>query len=87
MRISVEMSLYPLHSDYVDEILGFLDALKKIEGLSINTNTMSTQIHGEYDLVMSSITECLKIPFESGIPMSLVTKILNLDREHSVLND
>jgi len=87
MRISVEMSLYPLHSEYVDEILGFIHALKQIEGLSIKTNTMSTQIHGEYDLVMSSITECLKIPFESGVPMSLITKILNLDREHSVLND
>lgn len=87
MRISVEMSLYPLQADYISEILGFIEALNKIEGLSIKTNTMSTQIHGEYDLVMNSITECLKIPFESGVPMSLVTKILNLDREHSVLND
>ena len=87
MRISVEMSLYPLQTEYVSEILAFLEALKKIEGLSIKTNTISTQIHGEYDLVMSSITECLKGPFESGVPMALVTKILNLDREHSVLND
>lgn len=81
------MSLYPLQTEYVSEILAFLEALKKIEGLSIKTNTISTQIHGEYDLVMSSITECLKVPFESGVPMALVTKILNLDREHSVLND
>ena len=87
MRISVEMSLYPLQTEYVSEILSFLEELKKIDGLSIKTNTISTQIHGEYDLVMSSITECLRIPFESGAPMALVTKILNLDREHSVLNE
>lgn len=87
MRISVEMSLYPLQTEYISEILGFIEALNNVEGLSIKTNTMSTQIYGEYDLVMSSIAECLKIPFESGVPMSLVTKILNLDREHSVLNE
>lgn len=86
MRISVEMSLYPLQTEYVSEILDFLEELKKVEGLSINTNTMSTQIHGEYDLVMSSIAKCLKGPFESGVPMALVTKFLNIDREHSVLN-
>ncbi|MBT5330402.1 MAG: hypothetical protein HOL48_01310 [Porticoccaceae bacterium] len=87
MRISVEMSLYPLQTEYVSEILGFLEELNKVEGLSVKTNTMSTQVFGEYDLVMSSIARCLKVPFESGVPMSLVTKILNLDREHSVLNE
>ena len=87
MRISVEMSLYPLQTEYVEEILDFLEELKKIEGLSIKTNTMSTQVHGEYDLVMSSIAKCLKVPFESGVPMALVTKILSSDREHSILNN
>lgn len=86
MRISVEMSLYPLQTEYVSEILAFLDALKMIDGLSVKVNTMSTQVHGEYDLVMSSIAKCLKVPFESGVPMALVTKILSSDREHSVLN-
>ena len=86
MRISVEMSLYPLQDNYIDEILEFLESLKSIEGLSVKTNTMSTQVHGEYDLVMSSIAQCLKKPFEAGIPMALVTKTLSVDREHSVIN-
>ena len=87
MRISVEMSLDPLQTEYVEEILDFLEELKKIEGLSIKTNTMSTHVHGECDLVMSSIAKCLKVPFESRVPMALVTKILSSDREHSILNN
>lgn len=86
MRISVEMSLYPLQDEFIPEILAFINALKEVEGLSVKTNTMSTQVHGEYDLVMSSIAKCLKTPFEAGVPMALVTKILSSDREHSVIN-
>ena len=86
MRISVEMSLYPLKDDYVPHIHAFIESLNGYEGLSVNTNALSTQVHGEYDLVMQAITESLKKEFESGAPQSLVCKILSLDREQSRWN-
>lgn len=86
MKISVELSLYPLQDDYVPNILAFIESLNGYEGLKVNTNALSTQVHGDYDLVMRAITESLKKEFESGVPQSLVCKILNLDRAESRWN-
>jgi|AntRauTorckE6833_2_1112554.scaffolds.fasta_scaffold118002_1 uncharacterized protein YqgV (UPF0045/DUF77 family) len=86
MRISVDMSLYPLQDNYTSFIHSFLDSLNAVQGLTVTTNAMSTQVHGEYDLVMDSIKHCLKVEFDKGAPFSLVTKILSVDREHSEWN-
>ena len=77
MQISVEISLYPLTQVYEEPILEFIAALNKFQGLTINTNNMSTQITGEYDLVMGALTECLKKTFEDPTTSIGVIKILN----------
>lgn len=87
MRISVEMSLYPLDANYAPHIHEFLDQLNAEPGISVKTNAMSTQVYGEFDLVMGTINRALKDQFEKGIPMSLVTKTLSLDREKSHWNE
>ena len=86
MRISVEMSLYPLQEDYASYIHSFLDSLNSCADISVKTNAISTQIFGEYDAVMSAINASLKKEFEKGAPLALVTKILSLDRENSRWN-
>ena len=60
MQVAVEISYYPLTPDYVAPIVAFIQDLKKTEGLKIATNQMSTQIAGEYDLVMSSLQAAMK---------------------------
>lgn len=86
MRISVEMSLYPLQQDYAPYIHEFLAALNAEPDISVRTNALSTQVYGEYDLVMATITAALKTQFEKGAPMSLVSKILSVDRKDSHWN-
>lgn len=66
MIISAEISLYPLTENYKSIILNFLDNIKKTDGLKIETNGMSTQIFGEFDLVMGAITDEMKQIFENN---------------------
>ncbi len=52
MIATIEISLYPLNDDYINNVLEFIEALHQHEGLNIETNGMSTQIFGEYHTVM-----------------------------------
>ena len=60
MKLSVEISKYPLHQDYIPYIKGFIDRLNQHKGLTVITNTMSTQVFGDYDVVMSAVTDEIK---------------------------
>lgn len=80
MRISVELSMYPLQANYEALILSFIERLhQQHQGLDIRTNGLSTQVFGEYDTVMSAVQQEIKISFNSEVPMSIVCKILNVD--------
>jgi uncharacterized protein YqgV (UPF0045/DUF77 family) len=76
MRIAVEMSLYPLTAEYVPAIQQFIDRLNTVRGLTVETNSMSTQVSGEYDLVFTTLQRELKAVFEDGGANVLVTKFL-----------
>lgn len=76
MIITVEMSHYPLIDVYEGPIISLIQCLKKVEGLDIHTNAMSTYVQGEFDLVMHHITKTLKEVYGDGIPSSTVLKII-----------
>ena len=48
MDIGVEISLYPLHQQFIPPIQDFIDRLNTDGALRIVTNSMSTQVFGEY---------------------------------------
>ncbi|MCF6457561.1 MULTISPECIES: YkoF family thiamine/hydroxymethylpyrimidine-binding protein [Pseudoalteromonas] len=60
MKLSVEISKYPLHQDYIPFIKGFIDRLNANANLEVITNTMSTQVFGDYDEVMNAVTSEIK---------------------------
>ena len=64
MEISAEISKYPLADDYIPYIKGFIDRLNNVEGLTVVGNTMSTQIFGDYDLVMDTLKTEIKNSWE-----------------------
>lgn len=76
MQIKVEMSLYPLNEQYIPPIQRFIDGLNAVPGLRVETNTMSTQVSGEYELVFATLQRELKAVFEGGGVNVLVTKFL-----------
>ncbi len=57
MKISVEISLYPLSENYEQVILDFIANIRQNTQLEVITNGMSTQIFGEIEQVMTSIKE------------------------------
>ncbi len=78
MNVSVDISYYPLKVEFVPHILDFIARVRAHAGLVANTNGMSTQVFGEYDLVMGVITAEIKKSFE--LPHSVfVLKVINAD--------
>jgi len=61
MKISIELSLYPLAEEqYKNEIWAFIKRLRNVDGLKVITNGMSTQVFGEYDLAVSKVMAEIK---------------------------
>lgn len=78
MKISVEISFYPLNSKYIKPIGHFIERLNEYTSIKIKTNGMSTQIFGEYDNIWDILKKEIKKSFE--IPASVfVLKIVNTD--------
>ncbi|MCK4569487.1 MAG: hypothetical protein KAT76_04300 [Bacteroidales bacterium] len=78
MNTSVEISYYPLNVEYIPPIKGFIERMNKYEKLRIRTNGMSTQVFGEYAIVMQALTTEIEKSFE--LPHSVfVMKIINAD--------
>lgn len=80
MKISVDISYYPLNEQFKVPIKAFIATLHENKTLAVKTNTMSTQVFGEYDEVMSTIQHCMKQAFK--LPHSVfVMKFINADLE------
>ena len=64
MRISVDISLYPLTEDYVEPILAFIAQLESNAKLIVKRNSLSTQIFGEYRDVMDAMDKEMEVFFK-----------------------
>ncbi len=78
MKISVEISYYPLKEEFKPQIIDFLKRINTYQQLTAQTNGMSTQIFGEYQYVMDALTNEIEKSFSQ--PHSVfVMKIINAD--------
>lgn len=76
MRASIEISLYPLRSDYIPPIQGFIDRLNADPLLVVETNTMSTQIFGELAYLMEVLAREMATTFANDGTAIFVMKVL-----------
>lgn len=79
MIITVELSLYPLVSDYESDIINCIQGLKEQEKIDVYTNALSTQVKGEWSDVFSALDSVLSNTMDSDRTMSVVIKIINKD--------
>jgi uncharacterized protein YqgV (UPF0045/DUF77 family) len=77
MKVTLEITMYPLSDGYKETVKDFLRRLNKIENIEVITNGVSTQVFGEYDDVMKAYTKALKPSMESETPITAVSKIIN----------
>ena len=64
-EIAVEMSLYPLTTDFIPTIKDFIDRLNTHADLRVVTNSLSTQVFGGFEEVMQALREALGASFTS----------------------
>ena len=79
MKISVELTFTPLHDDYEPAIINFIKKLRA-SGLIVKENALSTQVFGDYDVVMNLLNTEIKSAFEAVERGLMYIKIVKSDR-------
>ena len=76
MQTSVDISYYPLNEEFIPHIKDFIERVNQNKKLVVRTNGMSTQVFGDYDEVMGTLTKEIKRSFD--LPHSVfILKIVN----------
>ena len=79
MHVSIDVSLYPLKEKFISPIDDFISDLKKYENIEVRTNSMSTQLFGDFDDLMSILKVEIEKTFKKEINSVLNLKIVNGD--------
>ena len=77
MKVAVDISLYPLDTEIIPPILDVIERLKSHDDVYVVTNSMSTQIRGEYEDVMAVLHKEIGTTFEQLPKAVFAIKILN----------
>ena len=79
MQVSIDVSLYLLNEKFISSIDDFISGLKKYDNIEVRTNSMSTQLFGEFDDLMSILKVEIEKTFRSEFNSALNLKIGNGD--------
>ncbi len=77
MQVAVDISLYPLDADFIPPIKDIIDRLGQHESVEVERNRMSTQIRGDFDVVMPVLTQEIRATFDTVPKAVFAIKILN----------
>jgi len=80
MRISVDISLYPLNENYIEPILTFIAKLETNPKLIVKRNSLSTQVFGEFRDVMTCLNDEIEAVFDVIPASAFVLKMVGSDR-------
>jgi uncharacterized protein YqgV (UPF0045/DUF77 family) len=76
MRTAVEISMYPLAADYRPLIQAFIDRLNTYPELQVLTNSLSTQVWGSLERVMTILALEMGRTAAAGPQPVFVLKVL-----------
>ena len=79
LTTSVDISLYPLHAEYKAPILRFIRALQAVEGVTVLTNPLSTQVYGRFEEVWAVLGRLLPEVFGERFTSVVVLKVVSVD--------
>lgn len=79
MKISVELTFSPLQNEFEQPIIHFIKKIRA-SGLKVLENPLSTQVYGDYDKVMYTLTVEIKEAFELVERGLMYMKIVKSDR-------
>jgi uncharacterized protein YqgV (UPF0045/DUF77 family) len=79
MKATCDISLYPFSDKYKKTIVDFIKRLKKNKKLAVETNGMSTQVFGDYDVILEALKKEMGSTFKKNKAM-FVLKIAKGER-------
>lgn len=77
MQVAVDISLYPLDADFIPPIKDIIQRLAQHDGVEVERNRMSTQLRGDFDVVMPALTKEIGQTFDQVPKAVFAIKILN----------
>ena len=79
MPVSVDISLYPLKENFITPIDDFIASLQKYENIEVKMNSISTQLFGDYDIIMDILKREVSKTLDNEKNVVLNIKIVNGD--------
>ena len=76
MKITVEISMYPVRAEYLPPIKKFIDSLGSSGGIEMDVTPTSSRIIGEYDRVMDVLKEAMARSYDEFGTSVFVAKFL-----------
>ncbi|MEQ9563943.1 MAG: YkoF family thiamine/hydroxymethylpyrimidine-binding protein [Woeseiaceae bacterium] len=77
MKVAVDISLYPLNDEFLPPIQDVIRRLNQHDGIAVTTNPMSTQVRGDYDVVMPILSAEIRQTFQNVPKAVFAIRILN----------
>jgi uncharacterized protein YqgV (UPF0045/DUF77 family) len=79
MKLTIEVSYYPLESDFKTIIKSFISKVRSYDNINVVTNNVSTQISGDYSKIMEILNNEIG-PALTEFPSVFVVKFLAGDK-------
>ena len=76
MKASVEVSFYPLADAYIPRVWEFIRELKKSPEVEVQTNALSTHLHGNLASVLAVVSQAIEVSFGAGNEGAVILKVL-----------
>lgn len=76
MKLSAEITLYPLQDGYLEVIIATIEKLNNYPKIDVTTFPTATILIGDYEDVMSTINEVIAWSFENYGKCIFITKFI-----------
>lgn len=76
MKLSIEITMYPLEDKYLPIIEGFIEHLKNYKDINLEVFPTSTVIVGDFDTVMGILSSSIKWSVNKKDKAVFITKFL-----------
>jgi len=76
MKLTVEISMYPLADNFIPPIKDVIAAFNRYQGVEVFTSATSTQLFGDYDVVMDALKAEIRASYEQYGMAVFVAKFL-----------
>lgn len=76
MKLTIEISMYPIRDDYLPPIDAFIAKLNEDPAFVVVTTPTATRVLGEYEPLMDMLRDAMKASYEKFGTSVFVTKFL-----------